>query len=281
MSATLTYKVTVGKAGFQKLKELAIEASDKTVKAFGTIYVRSMAASTPPHQRVAQAAAPILSSKNQKDIKVLRERIAQNIAGVDSPDKVEGYARPVPFRNLPGAWLALDPSTGQRVKPRGFFGMIVPTSWAKVRGQKPPATTPAALYSGARWAGKKMIQPQRRKGFVRKAELQSFIRLHQAQAGKLISGWAPAARVFAMGKKLSPGFFEELRGKGFGKIFTDKKGRARGLIVNRQAYDSKQNKLLIERMPEVVRQSKEARRVQLNNILDWYKKQAKKAFGVN
>lgn len=275
----LDYRVRVDKRGFQRLQSLAFEASDKCVKAFGTIYARAMASATPPHSGRG-AAGDVLRSKKQKDIVALQRVIAQNIAGVDDPRQIEGMGKPVPFRNLGGQWMAVDTETRRPVKPRGAFGFIVPTSWARVRGESVPETDPAQVYAGAIWDGKKMVPRRYRKTFVRKAKLQEFVRMQQRHAGKLISGWAPGARVFAMGKNIAAGFFAELGGKGFGRIFTDKKGRVRGWLVNRQAYNSRQNALLIHRMPGVIRMTKLAREVQVELIKKWYSKNAKKVFGV-
>lgn len=273
--SSFDYSVTVNKSGMQRLKALAVEAGEKAIKAFGTIYVRAAAAATPPHNRAASAAS-VLRSKKSADILALRKVISQNIAGVDDPKLIKPTAKPVPFRKLAGQWLAIDETTRRPVKPGNVFGFIVPTSWEKIRGENPPETDPAQVYSGARWDGHKMVPARWRRSFVRKAKLAALVERQQKQAGKLISGWAPAARVFAEGKSIAKGFFEELGGKGFGKIYNDKKGTARGVMVNRQAYNSRLSNLMVERLPAVVRVTKEARKVQVRNIAAWYTEQAKK-----
>lgn len=277
----LSYKLWLSNKVFQKLSFLAGEVPDRCVKAFGTIFARALAAGTPPHNGRDEAGA-VLRSKNQHDIVVLRERISWNIAGVNKPGDIQGFAQPVPFRNLPGQWLAIDTETRKPAKPRGFFGMVVPTSWAKVRGQSVPETSPEQAYAGARWDGKKLVSPTRkRKKFVRKNALAAFVKRKQAQAGKLISGWAPGARVFATGKRIAAGFFEALGGKGYGRIFTDKKGRSRGFLINRQPYNSKQADMLKKSMPLILQRTSDSRAAQVAKIRKWYAQQAKKALGVN
>lgn len=277
----LEYQVHISDNAFQRLKFLAGQVPEKSVKAFGTIYARALAAATPPHTGAGEVGA-VLRSKSQRDITILRERISWNIAGVNKPGDIQGFAQPVPFRNLSGQWLAIDTETRKPAKPRGFFGIVVPTSWAKVRGQSVPETSPEQAYAGARWDGKKLVSPTRkRKKFVRKNALAAFIKRKQTQAGKLISGWAPGARVFATGAAIAAGFFESLGGKGFGRMYTDKKGRTRGVLVNRQAYNPKQADLLKRRMSRVIRRTSDSRAAQILKIKKWYAQQAKKALGVN
>lgn len=277
----LDYKVNVSEKAFQKLSFLAGEVPERCVKAFGTIYARALAAATPPHNGAGEVGA-VLRSKSQRDLVILRERISWNIAGVTKPGDIQGFAQPVPYRNLPGQWLAIDPETRKPAKPRGFFGIVVPTSWAKVRGQSVPETSPEQAYAGARWDGKKLVSPQRKKKkFVRKAALSAFVKRKQATAGKLISGWAPGARVFATGQRIAAGFFESLGGKGYGRFFTDKKGRSRGFLVNRQPYNAKQADLLKQRMPRIIQRTSDSRAAQVAKIKKWYAQQAKKAMGVN
>lgn len=273
--SNVDYSVTLNKAGMHALKALAVEACEKTIRAFGTIYVRAAAAATPPHNSAASAAT-VLRSKKSADILALRKVISKNIAGVDDPKLIKATAKPLPFRKLAGQWLAIDETTRRPVNPRNVFGFIVPTSWGKVRGENPPETDPAQVYSGARWDGHKMVPARWRRSFVRKAKLAALVVRQQKQAGKLISGWAPAARVFAEGKSIAQGFFAELGGKGFGKIYNDKKGLTKGIMINRQAYNSRLSNLMVDRLPNVVRYTKEAREVQARNIEKWYAAQAKK-----
>lgn len=278
----IDYKVNLSEKAFQKLSFLAGEVPERCVKAFGTIYARTLAANTPPHFANVGNMGEILRSKKHEDIEELREAICWNISGVPSREYIKGTVQPVPYRNLPGQWLAIDPRTRKPARPYGFFGIVVPISWAKVRGQRVPETSPEQAYAGARWDGKKMVSPNRRKmKFVRKSALSAFIKKKQAQAGKLISGWAPGARVFATGKNIAPGFFENLGGKGYGRIFKDKKGRSRGFLVNRQAYNPEQARILKLRMPAVIRSTSNLRASQILKIKKWYAQQAKKALGVN
>lgn len=271
----LGYSVRVNERGFRELEKLTVEVSAKAVKAFGTIYARAMAAATPPHDG-SQVAGDVLRTKKQEDITELQKVISLNIAGVESPAEIAGFAKPVPYRNLSGSWLAIDPTTNRPAKPRGEFGFVVPTSWARVRKQTVPETEPEQVYKMSAWDGKKRVPFRRRVSFVRKAKLAALVRKQQKQAGKLISGWAPGARVFAEGKSIAVGFFAELGGKGFGKICYDKKGLATGMLVNKQAYNARQNELLLRRMPWVMRRTKVARAMQLKNIAEWYYKKGRK-----
>lgn len=260
---------------FQRLAVIAEGASKKAVKDFGTIYVRAMAASTPPHP--VGSPASVLSSKKQADILAAQKRISQNIAGVDSPAEVQAFARPVPYANLTGAWLAVDPDTGRPAPRRGDFGFVVPTSWRKVRGQAVPESTPAQAYAGAVWRRGRMQPARWARRFVRAKELRDFIKMKQKHVGKLISGWAPAARVFATGKGIAPGFFASLGGKGFGRIFKNKKDCLCGLAINRQPYSPQQEADIRRRVPVVMRTSRKACEARLEHIKKWYIRNAKKA----
>lgn len=260
---------------FQRLEFLAGEVSDYSVRTFGTFFARLLAATTPPNRW--WRSPKVLRSQKNEDIKILRERISWNISGQTNPAEIEGFAQPVPYRNLPGQWLALDPQTRKPVKPRGFFGIVVPISWKKVRGQKIPETSPEQAYAGGRWDGKKVIGLQRKKiKFVRKNALKAFVKKRQKDAGRLISGWAPGARVFAIGANIEPGFFESLRGKGFGRMFKDKKGLARGVLVNKQAYNPEQASFLRINMSKLVRRAEDSQAAQVQRIKNWYAQQAQK-----
>lgn len=243
--------------------------------SLGTFYIRGMAAATPPHNG-KKAANSVLKVKNSPDILAAREKVALNIAGVSKVDDIEGYARPVPFRNLRGAWLALDPASGQRAKVRGDFGMIVPTSWARVSGEKPPEVTPESLYRGAVWAGRKMVPKRWRKGFVKAAALKQFVKERQKHVGKLVSGWAPAARMFATGG-IAKGFMAELGGKGSGRKWEKAPGVWKGKATNSQPYNGKQASLIERRAPGMVRRAKEARKAQARAIMQWFAREVKKA----
>lgn len=272
--SSVGYSVKVNNKGFAQLKALTVQCCEKSIKAFGTIYANAMASATPPH---TAKGTPATATKGHADIKKLKQIISLNIAGVEDPRQIKPTAKPVPYRKLAGAWMAIDPETKKPIKTRSPFGFIVPTSWRRVRGQNPPETDPAAVYATARWRGKKMVPAKFKKVFVRKNKLAALVKKQQKEAGKLISGWAHGARVFATGKRIAPGFFAELGGKGWARIFKDKKGQARAIMVNRQAYNERQSKLIISRMPYVVKRTKAARAVQVKAIVEWYVKQSQKA----
>lgn len=276
MSGGLTMTATVNKSSFKRLQVLTEDMNERAVKAFGTIYVRQMAASTPPHPWGTGPAA--LSSKGHEDIKSLHRRIAQDIAGVDSPAQVQAFAYPVPSKKWPGSWMAIDTATKRPAKPRGNFGIVVPTSWARVRKQVVPESTPEAAFEGARWQrGHKKPAGRARRHFVRRAKLAAFIRKQQKHAGKLISGWAPAARVFATGKNIAPGFFEHHGGKGFGRIYKNKGEPMEGIATNRMPYSALQGADIKKRIPRVLKNARGACQVQMENIRKWYQRQAKKS----
>jgi hypothetical protein len=270
------YNVHVNKRCFQRLHGLALETSLRSVKEQGTIFVRAAAAMTPPHQARHASSASLNTQKNA-DIQKSRELVRRNILGAAEPQKV----RAVPYRNLPGAWLALDPATNKPARIKSVFGIVVPESVQKVRGQKVPLSNLPQVYAGARWNGKRMVPARRKTHFVNAGQLDTFIKQKQGHVGKLISGWAPAARVFATGKKIAAGFFEKLGGKGFGRIIEGKDGLCKGFMVNRQPYQPAQADLIQRNMQKLYAFTKAARAVQKKKILAWYKKQAKAIFGVN
>lgn len=275
----LTYRVNIGEKAFQRLAFLAGEVSERSAKAFGTIYVRAMAAVTPPHDGKADAQEALANRKHE-NIMILRERIAQNIAGFD-PNKEKHSVLVVPYRNISGEWMPLDIRTRRPAKPMGAFGIFVPLRWEKVKKKTIPESKPEQVYAGAKWDGKKMVPQRWRKHFVRHRALAAFVKKQQSHAGKLISGWAPAARVFAVGKSIANGLFENLGGKGFGRLYNDNKGRTRGVMINRQPYNAAQAALIKRRMRLAVSKTKEVRAVQIRQVLRWYKKKAKEAMGVN
>ena len=272
-------RVHVHRRAFDRLAALSGEVSERAVQAFGTIYARALAAMTPPHMGKGKPAE-VLRSKNQRDLVKLREIISLNIAGVKRPEDIKPNARPVPFRSLSGAWLALDPAENRPAKPSGCFGMFVPTSWKKVRGQKVPESSPAQVYKSARWDGKKMVPTRRKRHFVRAAALKALVKQQQKHAGKLVSGWAEAARLFSTGKNVAAGFFVELGGKGFARKRKNADGVSRGFMVNRQPYSAAQAAEMKRRMPAALGSAKSAREAQIKAITRWYKHQAKKIFGV-
>ncbi len=266
------------KQSFARLHVLTEEASKRTAQGIGTIYVRYIAANTPPNAFRGQVGAALSNRKN-KAVVDLQKRIAQNIAGVDSYKEVEAYARPVPYRKLSGAWLALEPEGNRPVKPRGALGMVVPTSWSQVRKQAVPEAEPEQVFAGAVWhkGGYKLRHYKR--SFVRKNKLSAFVKTKQSHVGKLISGWARAARAFATGKGIATGFFENLGGKGFGRMYKNKRGNWCGIAINRQSYSEKQRKHLQAMANVSDKRTVQARQAQLAAIKAWYKKEAKRILG--
>lgn len=273
-------KVTLdfNKQRFARLHVLTDEMSKRTAQGVGTIYVRYIAANTPPNAFRGGVKEALRNRKN-KAVVDLQKRIAQNIAGVDSPKEVEAYARPVPYRKLSGAWLALEPEGNRPVKPRGALGMIVPISWRQVRKQAVPETEPEQVFAGAVWhkGGYKLRHYKR--SFVRKNKLRKFVKTKQAHVGKLISGWARAARAFATGKSIATGFFENLGGKGFGRMYKNKRGNWCGFAINRQSYSEKQRAHLQAVANVSDKRTVVARKAQLEAIKRWYKKEAKRILG--
>ena len=275
----LDVKCRIRNRAWQRLAILTEGLPLQAVKTFGTIYVRAMAASTPPH--TLGSPASVLSAKKHADILAAQKRVAQNIAGVDSPAEVQPNVRPVKMGA--DAWQF----TYIGSHKVGEFGMLVPDSWRAQGGENPPESTPKQIYGTPRWEGRRMV-PSRpfdpslmrsgyTGGFVRAKALRSFIAEKQKHVGKLISGWAPAARVFATGKGIAPGFFASLGGKGFGRIFKNKKGGLCGLAINRQPYSPQQLADIRRRVPQVMRASRKACEAQLEHIKKWYIRNAKKA----
>ena len=267
-------RVNVNEAAFDGLEALIAGKTSELIKALGTIYVRMFAAATPPHKGVVQSPQDRLKNKKHVSILKAREAVAYNIAGVAGPKEVRPVAHPVRLKNGKWDWELI----GGSYKPRGFFGMLVPDTWRKQRGEAPPEIAPQALYKGARWDGKKMVPAQKfdrfaaPRGFVRSRALSAFIKEKQAHVGKLISGWVPAARFFATGKCIAPGFFEGLGGKGSAHTFTDKKGFARGVIRNAQAYNVRQAARLEALIPRILAAAEVAREKQIENIFKHFLK---------
>lgn len=274
--STGDYTMAVNTVGLYQLRQFMREATRDSIKRTGTIYARAMAASTPPHRGEDSS---VLDKKNSPGILRLKANIARNIAGVRDVRAIKPTAQPVPFRKLAGAWLALDPVTRRPAKPRNPFGFLVPTSWRKVRGQAVPETDPAAVYSTARWHGFQRRPATYQKRFVRKNKLQALVKRQQSHVGKLISGWVPGARVFSECKKVAVGMFAEQGGKGYGKIYDDKKGSAKGVLANKQAYNSKLSSRMEKAVPGVIQRTRAARAKQVQHIIDWYIKRAQKAIG--
>lgn len=278
MSGVVKVTLDFNKQRFARLHVLTEEMSKRAAQGIGTIYVRYIAANTPPNAFGGNVSAALQSRKNA-DIQALQRRIALNIAGVDKATEVEAYARPVPYRNLSGAWLALEPEENRPVKPRGALGMVVPTSWRKVRKQAVPETEPEKVFTGAVW-GRGGYKLRRYKlTFVRKNKLSKFIKTKQAHAGKLISGWARAARAFATGKGIAAGFFEHLGGKGFGRLYKNKRGTWSGIAINRQSYSREQQAHLQAMANVSAKRTSAARKAQMEAIKRWYKKEAKRILG--
>ena len=271
----VVHKVRINKALFGKMNKLAGESALRMTTSLGVFYVRGMAAATNPHNGKL-SVNEVLKVKNSADIIAAREKVALNIAGVANVNDIEAYARPVPYSNLAGAWLALDPASGKRAQIRGDFGMIVPTSWARVRGIKPPEVSPESLYRGAVWDGKKMKPKRWRKGFVKKDALKKFVKEKQAHVGKLVSGWAPAAHLFASGG-IAKGFFAELQGKGSGRKWEKTPGEWKGKAINSQPYNAGLARQIESRARGMIRRAKEARKAQAKAIMKWFAREIKKA----
>lgn len=267
------YDCSIDLKAFREVSILTTHMNEKAVKAFGTIYVRAMAASTPPHPEFSPAS--VLSAKKHADILTAQERVAQNIAGVKRVADLRPNAEAVYYDERHGA--VYEPGTRKPAKRMGAFGMFIPTSWRSPRkGYSLPRSTPAEAYATAYWAGKSMKPSRWGVHLVRKTDLAAFIKKKQQHVGKLISGWAPAARVFAAGKGIAPGFFASLGGKGFGRIYKNGNGYLCGLAINRQAYSVRQVLAIHRRVPQVMENSRKACRKQMEYIQKWYIRNAKK-----
>lgn len=275
-------KVTLdfNKQSFARLHVLTEEMSKRTAQGIGTIYVRYIAANTPPNAFRGRVKESLSNRKNEA-IVGLQKKIAQSIAGVDSVSELKPNVKPERLSEdmWDYRWL-----TTQR--PGGKFAMLVPDSWRAIRGEKPPESTPEEIYGTPVWSGGKMVSqnpynPSIRPssytyGFVRLTKLRKFIKQKQAHVGKLISGWAPAARVFATGKGIASGFFENLGGKGFGRMYKNKLGQWSGIAINRQSYSEEQRAHLQATANVSAKRTVEARKTQLAAIKRWYTNEAKR-----
>lgn len=265
---------------YMKLMVLTEEMSERAARAIGTIYVRYLAANTPPNAFGGEVSRALRNRKNEA-IRTLQQRIGQNIAGVDNVSKLQPNVEPEKVGT--DAW---DFRWLNAQRPGGMFGMLVPNSWRAVRGENPPESTPEEIYGTPEWRGGKMVAKSPYNadyrlssytyGFVRLNKLREFVKMKQSHVGKLISGWAPAARAFAAGKRIATGFFEGLGGKGFGKLYKNKHGVWGGIAINRQSYSDAQREH-IQRMANVsTKRTVQARKAQLAAIKRWYTNEAKK-----
>lgn len=265
---------------YMKLMVLTEEMSERAARAIGTIYVRYLAANTPPNAFGGEVGSALRNRKNEA-IRTLQQRIAHNIAGVHNVSELGPNVEPEKVGS--DAW---DFRWLKEQRPGGKFGMLVPTSWRAVRGENPPESSPEEIYGTPEWRRGKMIAQHRYDadyrlssytfGFVRLNKLRKFVKDKQSHVGKLISGWAPAARAFAGGKNIATGFFEGLGGKGFGKLYKSKHGVWGGIAINRQSYSDAQREH-IQRMANVsAKRTVKARKAQLAAIERWYTNEAKK-----
>lgn len=151
---------------------------------------------TPPNPGGAKdpGAAPV---------KKLRERIRANIVGGKNPPSAvpsneKGGARPLDVRGEQG-W--------------GYFGFVVPRGLTRRR--KIRYESPAVVLAKRRWKRRGDYTMATRSGpwewhWVRKRELEAWVKERQDRAGSLLGGWLAAAEEVAMS---STGAFKRARGE--------------------------------------------------------------------
>ena len=201
-------------AQWQKLQALNEELAATAIKQRGAIFTNAMRTVTPPHGKGATMQST--AKKDNEGIRALRKRIAQDIAGVDSPEQIEPFAEPVLTKEK--KWIAIQPGGGAHklAKSKGHFGFVVLGS-TEYKGKRVPLAKPAEVYGEPVFRkGRAYPVGQWEPRLVSAGALRKLVKRQQARAGKFISGWAPAWEVFG-GNRMPAGFYKKLGGQGYGR----------------------------------------------------------------
>lgn len=210
----LSAKVTTDPAKWQKLQALNEELAATAIKQRGAIFTNAMRTVTPPHGKGATMQST--AKKDNEGIRALKKRIAQDIAGVDSPEQIEPFAEPVLTKEK--KWIAIQPGGGAHklAKSKGHFGFVVLGS-TEYNGKRVPLAKPAEVYGSPVFRkGRAYPSGQWAPHLVSVDALRKLVKRQQARAGKFISGWAHAWQVFG-GKRMPAGFYKKLGGAGYGR----------------------------------------------------------------
>lgn len=267
----LTAKATTHPEKWQKLQALQHELAATAIKQRGAIFTNALRTVTPPHGKGATMQST--AKKDNEGIRALRKRIAQDIAGVDSPDQIEPFAEPILTKNK--KWIAIRSGGGAHViaKSKGNFGFIVLAS-KEFKGKKAPIVKPQNVYG----------EPVFRKGrayrsgswapaFVTAEALRKLVKRQQATAGRFISGWAPAWQVFG-GKRMPAGFYKKLAGKGYGRQ-SGSGSKLTGEIANQAAPEPAMAAAAASRQKRALQIARPALQTNAKALKKWFNKKAK------
>lgn len=191
------------------------------LRGCGTVGVTVAAQNTVPNLGKVTYAGAL--KKNSPGIVNLRKHISEDIGGDPFGDDPKNYAHGVPIRLKDGRWdyrptspwgiaeKGHTPPSGLVVpvkRPRGFRSAHVDMAWLKSNTELRPARS-----------GGREVRVRKTNGvtFAPEATIKRLIKAEQKQAGKLLSGWAPAAAAFKHGRAPG-GLYPQLGGKGSVKL---------------------------------------------------------------
>lgn len=266
----LSAKVTTDPAKWQKLQALNEELAATAIKQRGAIFTNAMRTVTPPHGKGATVQST--AKKDNEGIRALKKRIAQDIAGVDSPEQIAPFASPI--RTKDKRWIAIQSgsSTHKIAESKGNFGFVV-LGATEFEGKKAPLEKPAAVYGSPVFRKGRAYARQWAPHFVTADALRKLVKRQQATAGKFISGWAHAWQVFG-GKRMPAGFYKKLGGAGYGRQ-SGSGVKLQGEIGNLAAPEPAMAAAAASRRKRALQIAAPALKTNQNALKKWYTKKAK------
>lgn len=257
-------------AKWGKLQALNEELTATALRQRGVIFANAMRTVTPPHGKGATMQST--AKKDNEGIRALRKRIAQDIAGVDSPEQIEPFAEPVLTREK--KWIAIRPGGGAHVlaKSKGNFGFIVLGS-TEYKGKRVLLANPAAVYGEPVFRkGRAHLAGQWAPQFVTAQALRKLVKRQQATAGRFISGWAPGWEAFG-GQRMPAGYYKKLGGKGYGRT-SGSGAKLQGVIGNDAAPEPAMAAAAAARKRRALQIAAPALKTNQKALMKWYKKKA-------
>lgn len=267
----LSAKVTTDPAKWGKLQALNEELAATAIKQRGAIFTNAMRTVTPPHGKGATMQST--AKKDNEGIRALKKRIAQDIAGVDSPEQIAPFAEPILTREK--KWIAIRPGGGAHVlaKSKGNFGFIVLGS-TEYKGKKVPLAKPAVIYGDPIFRkGRAYLRGTWEPALVTADALRKLVKRQQATAGRFISGWVPAWQVFGS-KSVPAGFYKKLGGKGYGRQ-SGSGVKLVGEIGNEAAPEPAMAAAAASRRKRALQIASSALKTNTKALKKWYIKKAK------
>lgn len=266
----ISAQVAQDPAKWRKLQALNEELAATAIKQRGAIFTNALRTVTPPHGKGATMQST--AKKDNEGIRALRKRISQDIAGVDSPEQIEPFATPIFTRQK--KWIAIKSGGGahELADAKGNFGFIVLGETA-FKGKRAPLENPAKVYGDPIFLKGRAHARQWAPHFVTAEALRRLVKRQQKQAGKFISGWAPAWDVFG-GKRIPAGFYKKLGGKGYGRK-TGSGVKLQGEIGNDAAPEPAMAAMASRREERALRIADAALKTNQKALKKWYTKKAK------